>query len=110
MTDRHLLTNLVCCVILLLACCVPATAGIPGDTDGDTVVSEEELAAAILDYLNAEPECLNADELSLAAHNRLHLPYGQLIVAVAGDRYLIPATSYIDQKGVPADSLIYEGS
>ena len=109
MTDRHLLTNLVCCVILLLACCVPATAGIPGDTDGDTVVSEEELAAAILDYLNAEPESLNANELSLAAHNHLHLPYGQLIVAVAGDRYLIPATSYIDQKGVPADSLIYEG-
>jgi len=109
MTDRHLITNLVCCVILLLACCVPATAGIPGDTNGDTVISEEELAAAILDYLNAEPECLNADELSLAAHNHLHLPYGQLIIAVAGDTYLIPATSYIDQKGVPADSLIYEG-
>ena len=109
MTDRHLITNLVCCVILLLACCVPATAGIPGDTNGDTVISEEELAAAILDYLNAEPECLNADELSLAAHNHLQLPYGQLIIAVAGDTYLIPATSYIDQKGVPPDSLIYEG-
>ena len=107
MTGRYIQKILVCCAVLLLACCVPAAAGIPGDTDGDTVVSEKELATAILDHLTAGR--LSADELSLAAHNSLHLPYGQLVVAVAGDRYLIPATSYIDQKGVPADSLIYEG-
>lgn len=109
MTKRHLLKNLVCCALLLLVCCMPATAGIPGDTDGDTIVSGKELSRAILDYLTGDPKRLNADELSLATHNCLHLPYGQVVIAVAGDRYLIPATSYIDQKGVPADSLIYEG-
>jgi len=108
MTERCIQKILVCCAVLLLVCCVPVTAGIPGDTDGDTIVSEKELSTAILDYLGTADR-LNADELSLAAHNCLHLPYGQLVVAVAGDRYLIPATSYIDQKGVPADSLIYEG-
>ncbi len=107
MSGRHLLKNLVCCMLLFFACCIPAMAGIPGDIDGDTIVSEEELTTAILDHLTDGH--LDADELSLAAHNCLHLPYGQLIVAVAGDRYLIPSTSYIDQKGVPADSLIYEG-
>ncbi|MCK9276807.1 MAG: ABC transporter substrate-binding protein [Methanoculleus sp.] len=110
MTERYLLKSLIYCAVLLLVCCAPVTAGIPGDTDSDTIVSERELSTAILNYLTADPKnSLDADELSLAAHNCLHLPYGQLIIAVAGEKYLIPSTSYIDQKGVPADSLIYEG-
>jgi peptide/nickel transport system substrate-binding protein len=109
MTERYVPKILICCAVLLV-CCAPVTAGIPGDADGDTIVSERELSTAILNSLTADPEnSLYADELSLAAHNYLHLPYGQLIVAVSGEDYLIPSTSYIDQKGVPADSLIYEG-
>ncbi|MDK2974172.1 MAG: peptide/nickel transport system substrate-binding protein [Methanofollis sp.] len=104
---------LLLCVLLFLSGVLPATAGIPGDTNGDTVISEQELAAATLDYLNATdlkgPGGLDREELSLAAHNYRRQPYGQLIVAVSGNDYLIPDTSYIDQKGVPADSLIYEG-
>lgn len=107
MTTRCLSKILACCV-LLLVCCMPATAGIPGDTDGDTNISADELATAILGYLGGTG-ALTAEELSLAAHNHLHQPYGQLVVAVLGETYLIPSTSYIDQKGVPADSLIHEG-
>jgi len=50
MTTRCLSKILACCV-LLLVCCMPATAGIPGDTDGDTNISADELATAILGYL-----------------------------------------------------------
>ena len=107
MTTRCLSKILACC-ILLLVCCTPAMAGIPGDTDGDTNISADELATAILGYLGGTG-ALTAEELSLAAHNHLHQPYGQLVVAVLGETYLIPSTSYIDQKGVPADSLIHEG-
>jgi peptide/nickel transport system substrate-binding protein len=104
----------VCCSILflILICCVPVSAGIPCDTTGDGVVSEDELSTGILNYLNATyaagPASLDKADLSLAAHNTLHIPYGQLVVAVDSENELLPR-AYIDEKGVPEDSLIYEG-
>lgn len=107
MTEKVHVGTMLCCLFLVVLC-MPASAGIPGDINGDTIISDTELSTAILSFLDGSGS-LDPDELSLAAHNCLHQPYGKLVVAVSGDRYLIPGTSYIDQKGVPADSLLYEG-
>ncbi|MCE5337865.1 MAG: ABC transporter substrate-binding protein [Methanomicrobiaceae archaeon] len=113
MTDRRKPgIILLCCAVFFLACCVPASAGVPGDTDGDTFVSEGELATAIQGYLNATYAGgiggLDRAALSLAAHNTLNIPYGQIVVAVSSTGDLLQP-SYIDGKGVPPGSLIYEG-
>jgi len=107
MTVRSHVLVMFCC-LFLLAFCMPVMAGIPGDMNSDTIISDAELSGGILAYLDGSGS-LDPEELSLAAHNCLHQPYGKLIVAVSGNNYLIPGTSYIDQKGVPPDSLIYEG-
>jgi len=103
---------LLCCAVFFLACCVPASAAVPGDTDGDTLVSEGELSTAIQGYLNATyaggSGGLDRAALSLAAHNTLNIPYGQIVVAVSSERDLLQP-AYIDAKGVPEGSLIYEG-
>lgn len=104
---------MVCCVVLFLACCMPVSAGVPGDTNGDTIVSDGELSTAILDYLDTTyadgSGGLDQADLSLAAHNTLDIPYGQIVVAVSNSKTDLLQKSYIDAKGVPAGSLIYEG-
>lgn len=86
---------------------------IPGDLNEDGSVSGEELAASILSYMEStylgkeEPQ-LSAEELSLAAHNFRHIPYGRVVIPVASEKDFITNNIW-NKMGVPTGSLIYEG-
>ena len=100
--------------LFLPACILPAGASvIPGDSSGDTCVSDEELASSILSYmeyshLGKEGPHLSAEELSLAAHNFRNIPYGRVVIPVLSEGdFITPNIWY--KMGVPTGSLIYEG-
>ncbi|WP_460006803.1 ABC transporter substrate-binding protein [Methanogenium cariaci] len=92
---------------------VVSAAGIPGDLDGDDVVSDDELTDAIIPYmevkyLGSESDCLDLGELSLAAHNCMHIPYGTVIIPVSSPGNLLQG-NILNKGGAPTASLMYEG-
>jgi len=108
---RKILAWLFLAALLL----VPATsaAGIPGDLDGDTTVSNDELSQAIISYMNVsytgqETECLSQEELCLAAHNCVHRPYGKVTIPVSSTGDLMQG-NILNKGGGPTSSLMYEG-
>ena len=76
--------RIISCVLALvfLASCLPlavmpvAAQGIvvPGDKDGDKIVSEEELASVILPYMLGEPGHRGLDEVREIAHIHVYYP------------------------------------
>ncbi|WP_220680660.1 ABC transporter substrate-binding protein [Methanofollis formosanus] len=103
------------CLFLAAMVLVPgaSAAGIPGDLDGDTTVSDEELSQAIIPYMEAsyldlDTESLDRESLSLAAHNCIRIPYGKVIIPVSSAGDLMQG-NILKKGGAPTGSLMYEG-
>ncbi len=91
---------------------VPAAA-FPGDTDGDYTITTQELTDALLTYMKVNfledgSDALTDEELSLAAHNCLKLPYGRIVIPVGTDKELLPTPNVLNVKA-SQESLLYEG-
>ena len=81
--------RVVLLAIMIILCCtnVAAEATVPGDLDGDKIVSETELCTAILTYLDGSSEHILPDELRAAAH--IHRYYPKRIIDSAGSEIII---------------------
>jgi len=81
---KRCVLRVVLLAITIVLCCthVAAEDTVPGDLDGDKIVSETELCTAILTYLDDSPRHLLPDELRLAS--RIHAYYPRTIVCADG--------------------------
>ncbi|NLO77230.1 MAG: ABC transporter substrate-binding protein [Methanomicrobiales archaeon] len=100
-------------MLISLAFAVVPAAALPGDTNGDYDVTAAELTDVVFTYmkatfLNDGSNALTDEELSLAAHNCLKLPYGRIVIPVEGELDLLPTPNVLDRKASP-QSLLYEG-
>jgi len=105
------ISGLILAAILLIP--AASAVGIPGDQDGNTIVSPAELSDAIIPYmevtyLDSETDCLTQADLSLAAHNCLQLPYGKVIIPVSSAGDLMQG-NILSKGGASTSSLMYEG-
>jgi len=80
MKMRRMLSIVLATVLLasaVLIAIVPAAAQgvvVPGDKDGDKIVSKEELASVIIPYMLGEPGHLGVDEVRERAHIHAYYP------------------------------------
>ena len=100
-------------LLVSVAFVVVPVAAFPGDTDGDYTITTEELTDVLLTYMKVNflddgSDALTDEELSLAAHNCLKLPYGRIVIPISKDNELLPTPNVLNVKA-SQDSLLYEG-
>jgi peptide/nickel transport system substrate-binding protein len=108
--------GIIACVLVflfLMSSVSVVSAGVPGDTDGNTLISRTELSSVIIPYmkvtyLGEEVEHLERGDLSVAAHNYLRLPFGRVVIPVDFAKDLIKG-NILNKGGAPTSSIMYEG-
>ena len=81
---KRCVCRVVLLAIMIVLCCTHVAAGdtVPGDLDGDKIVSEAELCTAILTYLDNSSEHLLPAKLRAAS--RIHAYYPRTIICADG--------------------------
>ena len=108
--------GIIACVLVflfLMSSVSVVSAGVPGDTDDNTLISKTELSSAIIPYMKAtylgeEVEHLERSELLVAAYNYLRLPFGRVVIPVDFAKDLIKG-NILNKGGAPTSSIMYEG-